>query len=90
MKDLKLSMNTQIGDILEAVKDLKTHVIEAADLAKAAAELASKNQTKIERYERSLAKLPQENSNLKSRMMYYARKKLPDPLSFITFIGKPA
>ena len=21
---------------------------------------------------------------------YYARKKLPDPLSFITFIGKPA
>ena len=75
MKDLKLSMNTQIGDILEAVRDLKTHVIEAADLAKAAAELASKNQTKIERYERSLAKLSQENSNLKSRMMYIDSKE---------------
>ena len=57
IKDLTLSMNTQIGDILEAVRDLKTHVIEAADLAKAAAELASNNQTKIERYERSLVKL---------------------------------
>ena len=75
MKDLKLSMNTQIGDILEAVRDLKTHVIEAADLAKAAAELASKNQTKIERYERSLAKLSQENSNLKNRMMYIDSKE---------------
>ena len=52
MKDLKLSMNSQISDILEAVRDLKKHAIEAADLAKAAAELASKNQTNIERYER--------------------------------------
>ena len=75
MKDLKLSMNSQISDILEAVRDLKKHAIEAADLAKAAAELASKNQTKIERYERSLSKLTQENCNLKSRMLYIDSKK---------------
>ena len=75
MKDLKLSINSQISDILEAVRDLKKHAIEAADLAKAAAELASKNQTKIERYERSLSKLTQENSNLKSRMLYIDSKE---------------
>ena len=75
MKDLKLSMNSQISDILQAVRDLKNHVIEAADLAKAAAKLASKNQTKIERHGRSLAILSQENNNLKSRMMYIDSKE---------------